>query len=510
MLDTNALLDAMSGVREEDILAAGRAMGYLPGGRKQKKNLWRPLLIAAALTALLTATAVAAAILGRAQRLAPMPTDPSGMAQQAEIPNGFRGSPTYQGSSQWWEYRANWDMAHNVKEIDYSLDFTEGDLDRYLVCSLYEAYDREQADKLYEIARQYDLQLYRETVYFGQDPEEFYSLTGVAPFLAQKDLGLWGGHVLEDGSFTAEISLGTGLERRGCDIRRYYTGSIYPFGGAGRIRPYEETEYMTARGFRVYIDVFGPGEAEITYTDPTGETYITLDPYIDPTESALEQCRQAADLVDFEALCQRDTRQVLALLNQPTGAEKNPQAVQKLREFQASPAFQAAKEFSGFYTANFYGPCFTGTYGMEGCGDIDRELDRLGSTYGLRFAREKTRGNADFPRAAVFDSGAWQVSSGRGGRSLHYIPKDALYTMMTDFLDVRAYRRIWDYETKEGQQLVLCTQGPIHSVHAGGYALLETEDAYVKLDFYGGSPQRLEWVTEEFDWTVFSQRRETK
>ena len=68
MLNEEQLLQAVSGVRPEDILAAGQALGYLP--RAPRRHCWRPLLIAAVLTVLMAATAVAAGLLGRAERLA--------------------------------------------------------------------------------------------------------------------------------------------------------------------------------------------------------------------------------------------------------------------------------------------------------------------------------------------------------------------------------------------------------------------------------------------------------
>ena len=507
MLTEESLLCAIGAVRQEDILSAGQALGYLPGPRR--KQYIRPLLIAAVLTALLAATVVAAGLLGRADRLAPMPPDASGEARQAEIPNGFRGTPTYQGSAQWWEFMARWQLDHGREPVDYSLRFTQGDLDRYLVCSHYEAYDPRQAQALYEIAESHDLQLYREAVYFGFEDEEFYGLTGVRPFLYRKNPKFQGGYVLEDGSFAAEVSLQVETRRLSFHLQRYYSGSIYPFGGAGKLRPYEETAYETAGGYPVFLDVFENGEGEVTYCDPQGETYITLRARLDPERPALETLRQTADAVDFEALCHRDTSRVLALLDRPTGAEKNPAAVNKLEQFQESPVFRAGKEFQAFYEENFYGRCFTGTYGLEGCGDIDRELTRLEEKYGLTCAREKTRGNRISDRASVFSNGAWMAGARRAGY-FHYIPKNALYTMQRNFLDIHAYRRIWEYETEEGQTLVLCTQGPIHSEFAGGYALLEQEDAYLLLEFYGSSPDYMEQRVEAMDFTIFEPKEDEK
>ena len=499
MLKREELLDAMSGIREEDILAAARAMGYLPGAAGHRRSFLRPLLIAAVLAALLTATAVAAGLLGRARRLAPMPPDRSGEARQAEIVNGFRGSPTYQGSAQWWEFMARWQDEHGPEPENYRLDFVHGDLDRYLVCTLYRAYAPEQAERLYEIAEEYGLKLCREQVYFSS-LEEFYALTGVEPFLREEQAAFWGGYVLEDGAFALDGSLKQGRSSISFRLCRYYTGSIVPFGGAGRLKDYTETEYMTARQEQVFIDLFGPGDMEITYMDPAGETYISLQPFVGYGEDALTACREIADQVSFRALCRSDTRLVQEILDQPTGAEENPEAVAAIRRFQESPAFRAGKEFQDFYEENFYGVSFSGTYGLEGYPDIDEMLEKLSRKYGLTYAREKTRGLGPFKKASVFDNGAWQAGLGWGYDGIHYIPRDALYTMNSNFLEVEAFRRIWPYVTEEGTELIICTQGPTGK--GGGYIFLETEDAYILMGLNGGSPGAIEEKAEAFDWDL--------
>ena len=500
MLNRDMLMDAMAGVRDEDVLRAGQALGYLP--RRARRNYWRPLLIAATLAALLTATAVAAGLLGRAEHLAPMPPDPSGELRQAEIPNGFRGTPTYQGSAEWWSYMASWEDIHGQFPRDLGREFVKDDLDKYLVCGLYKAYEPEQAETLYGIAEKYGLRLFTEQIHFF-GLREFYGLTGAEPFVNIQDLRCQWGHVLEDGSFVGAFSGRRGRENYGFDVCRYYSGSIYPFGGAAPAQAYEEEEYITARGDRVYIDIFSRYEGEITYNDPTGETYITIRPCGYDREIG-EAARELADRIDFQALCRKDLTEVQKILSQPTGAEDNPQAVETLMAFQNSPVFQGGLEFQRFYQENFYGACFTGTYGLEGYEDIDRELERVAQKYGLRYAKEKTVGNATDGKAVCFDNGAWQSRRGFRVDNIHVIPRDALYTMLWEpFPDLRAYRRIWDCRAEDGTDLVLFTQGPEED--SGSFALCQTEKVYILAEMYTRIPEDMEQIVKEIPWRELSE-----
>ena len=157
MLTSEMLLDAMSGVRERDIEKTAMALGYLQRPQKSRGRILRSVLIAAVIGSLLTATAVGTTIWRREERLAPMPTNALGQELVAEIPNGFRGTPTYQGSAEWWAFMAEWENQHGWYVDNYEMDFIKDDLDKFLVCGLYNAYEEEQADKLYEIAEKYHL-----------------------------------------------------------------------------------------------------------------------------------------------------------------------------------------------------------------------------------------------------------------------------------------------------------------------------------------------------------------
>ena len=200
------LLDAFGGVPEEYVQAAALAMGYLP--ERRKKPVIRNLLIAAALTALLAASAMGANLYGRSQQLAQMPPSPEGQQRVALIPNGVQGNPTFQGSAEWWAFMAQWEDSHDPGDISFDLDFTKGDLEKYTTCDLYGAYDPEQADKLYEIAEKYDLKLYTEKLHFDDyGGKQFFELTGCEPFAEGMEESRIGGYVFDDGSFRLETEL---------------------------------------------------------------------------------------------------------------------------------------------------------------------------------------------------------------------------------------------------------------------------------------------------------------
>lgn len=519
MLTPEMLLDAMAGVREIDIEKTALRLGYLEQPKRGHGRILRSVLIAAVIGSLLTATALASTLWRRKERLAPMPTNAMGQELVAEIPNGFKGTPTYQGSAEWWEFMADWENQHGWVVDNFEMKFIKDDLDKFLVCQLYCAYDEEQADKLYEIAEKYHLKLYRECVYFndndgeGLGREQFFALSGVEPFFDGEHSPRMGGYVFEDGSFSLESSFTVDGKQLNYRLFRIRTGSIYPYGGAGLPVDYEEIQYQNRRGQQVVITLFHVPEqddtASITYVSPDGDTYLemNLDNFGAPEDlDWVKTAKAAADLVDFQALCARNEG-AKKILDVPTGAEDNRTAVEKVQDFQNSPVFRAGKDFQDFYSKHFYGNTFSGTYGLAGYEDIDAELTALSETYGLNIAKAKTKGNDFSPDAEGYDNGAWlaRVLEDEYGNAdtLHYIPKDALYTRMVHFLDIGQYRRVWKYQTQDGTELVLFTQGP--EKISGSYALCETQDAYILLSIGGGLPQDMQQTVDAIDWAKLTQ-----
>ena len=505
MLDT--LLDAFAGVPGEYIEEAARAMGYLPGRRK--KPVIRYLLIAAVLTALLAASAVAANLYGRAQRLAQMPDSPQGETRVALIPNGFQGSPTYLGSAEWWAFDAQWQDTHDTLNQNYDLEFTKGDLEKYQICGLYSAYDEQQADKLYEIAEKYDLKLYKEVIHCDEyGGAEFFSLTGCEPFAENMEESRFAGYVFDDGSFKLETDFRVDGEEVWATVTRIRSGSIYPYGGAWTDRfQHEETEYLTKKGQTVLIDIpVSSGlntRATVDYVTPDGKTWISVCLWTmeEAEKDWLQEAKNLADTVDFEAMSVRNEG-AKQILDVPTAAEDNRSTAEKLESFRSSKAVQANEEFSAFFRENFYGTSFTGTYGMEGYSDIDDQLRTLGEKYGLTYAKQKSTGNAFYPNAVVYDNGAWQaqfpIDRWSSKALIHYIPKDALYTAWVPPLEISQYRRLWDYEVEDGLTLSCYSEGP--SVIYGAGAVLETDQAYILLTISGTVPKDLQQAADLVDW----------
>lgn len=501
-------LDAMGEISPEYVEQCAVALGYLP--RKKSKFHIRGLLIAAILTALLAASALAAGLLGRQNRLAEMPPDPAGEKREALIPNSFRGTPTYLGTQEWWAYLAKWEDAHGEEPPDSDLPFTSGNYRNYQICLEYRIYEEEPLNKLLEIADRYDLNLYRESLMFS-DRESFYALSGAEPFLDGDQEDRLTGNVYPDGSFWLEGILRQQGENIIYNIRRMHSGSIYPFGGAAEHTDYEEAEYRNARGQQVILNRFATS-AEIGYVNVAGDTFLSLELYFPEDIAKLnrfEVLRAIADRVDFEALLKENSSPEPLL---DPGAEFHRTAVEKVKAFQNSPVYQAGREFHSFFTEHFYGGPYREPCGVPGYEDVDAEMERLAEKYQLKIPKGKSLGNGFSPDSLVFDNGSFCYRSPQGPYgvelTLHYMPKDALYTGMYLFTDIESYRRVWEYETESGIPLILYAEGPERV--SSSFALYEDENTYILLDFGGGNPQTMLSHIEQIPWDLLLQKEEEK
>ena len=501
-------LDAMGGISPEYVEQCAVALGYLP--RKKSKFPIRGLLIAAILTALLAASALAAGLLGRQNRLAEMPPDPAGEKREALIPNSFRGTPTYLGTQEWWAYLAKWKDEHGEAPLDFDLSFTSGNYRNYQICLQYRIYEEELLNKLLEIADRYELNLYRESLMFS-DREGFYALSGTEPFLEGDREDRFTGNIYPDGSFWLEGILRQEGEDIIYTVRRMHSNSIYPFGGATEHTDYEEAEYRNARGQQVILNRFAT-TGELGYVSTAGDTFLSFELYFPEEISKLNRfdvLKEIADRVDFEALLKETTG------DQETpdpGAEHHGNAVEKVKAFQGSSVFQAGKEFHSFFTEHFYGAPYREAYGLPGYEDVDAEMERLSQKYQLKIPKAKSLGNNFSEESVVFDNGSFCYRSPQGPYgvelTLHYMPKDALYTGMYLFTDIEGYRRVWEYETESGVDLILYAEGPERT--GSSFALYEDEHIYILLDFGGGNPQTMLSHIEQIPWDLLLHKEEEK
>ena len=98
------LFDALNGVPDRYVLEAGdllRIGEEKPHGRGKAK-LWKTALLAAALALLLAAAAYAAGLLHWKDQTYSI----EGTNRVIVVPNGLRGTKTYEGTAAWWTWAA--------------------------------------------------------------------------------------------------------------------------------------------------------------------------------------------------------------------------------------------------------------------------------------------------------------------------------------------------------------------------------------------------------------------
>ena len=470
------------------------------------KKLWRTLLIAAALSALFVGTAFAAGLFGLSARLiSAEQTDEGGKMRHYVSTNGVAGSDEARATAEWIEFESQYEAEHGVGWQDYEISFAQGDYELINICRLYSAYDKVMADKLLEIAEKYSLALYTDQLTLT-DPETFYAVSGAEDYFATAEHDFSYGYVFADGSFKTEGFVEIGGRPGLYVLHRGYAGSLYPYR-SGTVGGFEEWEYTTAQGYDVGLvsyDKMGRSSFAVYYNDSVSGVYVDLDFELsrnasDTAEDLRQAAQEVADALDLSAVCASQ-----GMAGEILGRDRNPAhnqvALAALECFEDSPVFRAGAEFQDFFTATFYGESFTGTYGLEGYADIDAELTRLSEKYGLAYAEHKSVGNGYAADAVTYDNGAWFVS-GREPEEyqLHYIPKNALYTRLSDYTAFSEYDKVWQYETASGET-VICVCGLSRPIMP--MAFYETEEAYVLLTMplYGGDVGVLERAADAVDF----------
>ena len=482
-------IDAFGGIDSRFILSAAVRIETARAVPRRSRGL-RVLLIAAVIATLLGATAYAMGVLGLGERVFPV----EGTERVVVVPNGLKGTPTYEGTGEWW----SWTNEHRNDRRDDMLSFLRSDDRKRKTCELYQAYSIEAAEKLYEIAERYELRLYSESV-MVDSMEKLSSFTGILPFLKEGETEISSGYVFPDGSFKAEGAVFLDEHKIFCVLQRFSTGALYPYGGVTRLPDYSEEDYVSALSQNVDIVYFPGNRVELWYLSGDGEIFAALQ--FSDLESTM--AKTIADRIDFTALCEKNDA-VEQIVSVPRGAADNREAARRLEDFYQSAMFSAAREFQSFFTVHFYGASFTGVHGQEGYADIDAELERLAEKYGLRYAGAKT---VDGP-VTRYDNGVtvWEgAADGDPGSVLKTmrIPKDALYTGMIHYVPPESYQRIWVCETEEGQQIVCFTDGP--EKISGVCLLWETEKTYVLISLGCRDAAAIEAAAESIDWTRFDK-----
>lgn len=505
------LFDALSGVSDDFLLEAEEMLKLgeeKPRGRSKAK-LWKTALIAAALALLLAAAAYAAGLLHWKDQTYAI----EGTNRVIVVPNGLRGTKTYEGTAAWWSWAA---QRETWTEPDWS--FTRGDDTLRKTCETYRATTQEAAAKLREIAETYDLELYSESFTLtGRD--ELYDRSGMQPFVKDGTDEVQSGYIFPDGSFYTEGCLVFGETRLPVTLYRVSTGALYPFAFPAPAAEYTEREYRNALGQSVNLVLWENGRLEIWHLSEDGEMFAALRMYdFDRpsarkmrslgVENAEELAEFLADHIDFSAVCENNG--AASALVEEMRVSYDPDAAARLEEFYESNAFRAAREFQSFFTENFYGACFTGVYGQCGYEDISAKLSELAERYGLRYANAKTTeaNRTSYDNGAFYEELPLPEAMGSACWLVHYIPKDALYTRMTHYTDFAEYRRVWNYKTVSGQSIICATDGP--EKISGSYLFYETDDAYVLVNVGARDASLMERAAETIDWTAFDREGDGK
>ncbi len=355
MVNEMLLLEAMEGIRPEQLLLAGDFLGYgaaeaAAPRRHSVRRLVSYGLLAAVLLSLLTVTAYALGWFGLRERSFERPRPQS--AQTASQPekkrvylslNGYRDSPEYLANAEWTAF---YDEYMASTEIDFDSGFLDGQSADFVeTCHYYGCCDQAMADKLYEIAGRYGLELHTLRL-TPVTLEDFYRGAGTGAFLAP---GLTGnGYIYEDGSFKmeGEASSEDGGPDYGFTFHRHLAGTVMPYAGiAFDPEAYTEWEYTNVWGDTVLICFNEQEQAGEIFFDRDG-VYMNVTGGPWEGRDSPETMERLADLFLFHEALPHEA-DVAWLSHGPTVC-KNPGSAAVWEDFLASPEGKAAAEYAAF------------------------------------------------------------------------------------------------------------------------------------------------------------------
>ncbi len=570
------LMDALNDIRDEYVLSAGERLGRLDGGAAGRTALLRRrrlqgLLLAAALTALVL-TACTVAYLSLEGRLSPTQA-PEGHNQvfsaqergTVELsgeggylsPYGGGDSPAAQALAEWEDYRfryirekdAEWTALHGDGDgswIGGDTGWYQGDAALEAADKIYGAFNREMADKLFEIRDRWGVKLHTGAT-VPLNKEDLYRVAGTGEFFLAQGGSLSPIRVYEDGSFDCQgyltVSDGAGqrcsfrLDRNSPDCLP--AGSLFIHSEGS----FDQWTWETPRGERLSAacseEEDGIGYSALVFYD--GEDWgISLK--LDFTEAFdREAVEGAAACFDYKALCAGGD-QVESFINAgPTfsasgGQAADPEAVLTSPELLAALAF--SRDYSAWVKENTpklssYGGSF-GYYGgfPSGEEETDALAEELCGTYGLieAGAGRYIQGNRLIPLeilnpdggltrplekeeavstpeiyallgtesfvsgaepwiAAAYDNGSFSLEFILGGSPwrVHYIPKGALYTGLDLFPQPPTDMAWWKYDAAWGGTVSIALDDTVDvcGIKGDAYLFYETDAAYVVV--VGGS-----------------------
>ena len=361
-MNSYKLLHAMSGMREDYVLAAVDFLGYFAEEarpRRVNRKLWTTLLVAAVIVSLFTVTAYAMGWFGLRERMIESaPETPESISESATPENsptptvepkrwvslnGYADSPEYLANAEWLRFREEYLATHTITNDNSWMDGL--DEETVNTCHYYGVYEREMLDELNALAAQYGLRLHTHQV-TPLTLEDFYRAAGTGAFLTE---GSGSGYIYEDGSFKLECE----LELKGgmLAVIKNTAGSILPIShGIDDPDRYEEWEYTTVHGDTVLLawnnQLRGMDRGDLRmFYDRDGvfiEAYL-----IDEGNQDLdgrEACEALADKIIFHELLKTEP-DFSVLYVEPTVAN-DPGDTATLADFLASPEGQAARAWS--------------------------------------------------------------------------------------------------------------------------------------------------------------------
>ena len=527
MLDAYFLLNAMSGIHDEQVKETGEFLGVLCSSRKSHaySKLWRTLLIAAAIAALFTVTAYAMGWFGLRERTLELTTLTDSTCAAAEAPrrwlslNGYTDSPEYAANLDWLAF---WHEYTASNTVDDDADFTAG-MDEATVntCRFYGVYDEAMLEELKTIAENYGLALHTRQV-SPMNLRDFYLAAGTGEFLPGGEAA---GYVYEDGSFKLEGSVypNKGSSGKGSffTLTKTLSGTIVPLWyPIEEPEEYSQWEYTNIYGDNVLI-CFDEGRDDLCILFESDGIFIQLG---SSSPADPQDCEALADCFVFHELLKTEVDLTVAS-HGPTVYREHGMAA-TLTDFLESPEGMAANEYYAYAQGlkQSWGPYSPWTdslllekysalsekYSLNpGSGltmvlSSDQDLSVPEGSMGISSEEFADLGYNErlaesFDLLFIYDNGAIQAQGGLA--AWLYIPKGALSFSLSR--EVAAdYSEQWFYLTDCGE--TVCIAADLPESERSPVILYETERGWLlgRLNWYH-SAYEPETAADEIDYTLF-------